>query len=37
MTMLTKSELVDELVEKGVGDRRHVRNMLDALAELATE
>lgn len=35
--MLTKNQIVNDLVEKGVGDRKHVRNMLDGLAELAAE
>ena len=35
--MLTKSQLVDELVEHGAGDRRHVNNMLNALAEIGLE
>ena len=35
--MLTKSELIDEIVESGAGDRRHVRNMLDALADIGLE
>jgi nucleoid DNA-binding protein len=35
--MLTKSELIDVIVDSGAGDRRHVRNMLDALADIGLE
>lgn len=35
--MLNKSQLVDELVDRGVGDRKHVSNMLNALTEVAVE
>lgn len=35
--MLTKSQIVNELVERGVGNRVHVKNMLDELATLAAE
>jgi hypothetical protein len=34
---LTKGGLIDELVERGAGDRRHVSNMLNALAETAQD
>lgn len=37
MTALSKSELVAELVDRGAGDRKHVRNMLDHLADIAQE
>lgn len=35
--MLNKTKIVNELVERGVGDRNHVRHMLDELAKLAAE
>lgn len=35
--MLTKSQIVNELVEMGVGSRAHVKHMLDGLAEIAAE
>jgi nucleoid DNA-binding protein len=35
--MLTKTQIVDELVAKGAGDKRHVNNMLKALEEVAVE
>jgi nucleoid DNA-binding protein len=35
--MLTKSELIDELVARGAGERRHVNNMLKHLADVAQE
>lgn len=34
---LTRSELIEELVERGAGDKKHVSNMLKKLAELAGE
>jgi nucleoid DNA-binding protein len=34
---LTKSQLIDELVEEGVGDRKHVNNMLNALSDIAAD
>lgn len=34
---LTKSELIDILVEDGAGDRRHVSNMLNTLAAVGLE
>ena len=35
--MLTKSQLVAELVESGAGDKKHVTNMLNALADIALD
>lgn len=35
--MLNKTELINELVERGVGDRRHVSHMINALAEVGVE
>jgi nucleoid DNA-binding protein len=35
--MLNKSELINELVERGAGDRQHVRNMLEKLADVVYE
>lgn len=35
--MLNKSQLVDALVERGAGDRKHVKNMLDHLTAVALE
>ena len=37
MAHLTKSQIADELVEMGAGDKKHVTNMLDKLAQLAEE
>ena len=34
---MSKTEIVAELVEMGVGDKKHVSNMLDGLATLAAQ
>jgi len=35
--MLNRGQLVDAIVAKGAGDKKHVSNMLKALTEVATE
>lgn len=35
--MLTKGQLINELVAEGVGDRKHVTHMLNALTDIALD